>query len=191
MKNKLFLWGGFLVFTLLLLNTIALYKSFRKGSTTNSLLITHSDTLVLSKTIEKSGAINNYTITKIYPPDIPPIVDTVTVINDYYSKHVFSSTFSDSVITLQKSDTVSQNKILGSFFTYKLTTKEKIITNTVIAPFKKQLYGGAAISVRTVPKDTLFLGIAPVIGMSFRKFNIDARYEFPLKRASITLVRKF
>jgi hypothetical protein len=191
MKRTLSIIGICLAVILLILNLFALCKVMRFKGSTNTVYTSSSDTLYLEKVIEKVGTVNNYTITQSTPLNVPEIVDTPKVITDYYTQNVFSSTFEDSVLSYRRFDTVKMNRLSGSYFSYKVRFKEKVITNTIVEKPKNSFYIGGALSLRTVKVDTLFMGISPVIGYSFQKYNLDFRYELPTKRASVTLIKKF
>lgn len=66
----------------------------------------------------------------VFAPVIPPDVDTTAIINDYYSRKIYSEILIDTEnLKLFLSDTVSQNAILGRNLSYELTFPE--ITKTI------------------------------------------------------------
>ncbi len=66
----------------------------------------------------------------VLSPAIPPVVDTAAIINDYYSKKIYSELLINSEnLKLSISDTLFQNSILGRNLSYELTIPE--ITKTV------------------------------------------------------------
>ncbi len=63
-------------------------------------------------------------------PDIPEKVDTTAIINDYYSRKIYSELLINTEnLKLSLSDTVFQNSLLGRNLNYELTFPE--ITKTV------------------------------------------------------------
>lgn len=66
----------------------------------------------------------------VFAPVIPPAVDTASIINDYYSKKIYSEILINTEnLKLSLSDTILQNTILGRNLSYELTFPE--ITKTV------------------------------------------------------------
>ena len=75
---------------------------------------------------------------------IPVNVDTIAIINDFYSKVLYKDVLvlPDSLGTVSVIDTISQNRILGR--TFNASVKERTIKETMIVkePAKTQLYYG-------------------------------------------------
>jgi hypothetical protein len=75
---------------------------------------------------------------------IPAVIDTAALLKDYYSKVLYKDVLvlPDSLGTVDVTDTISQNKILGRTFDAKV--KERTIKETLIVkePARNQVYYG-------------------------------------------------
>jgi hypothetical protein len=75
---------------------------------------------------------------------IPAVIDTVALLKDYYSKVLYKDTLilPDSLGTVDVTDTISQNKILGR--TFNANVKQRTIKETIIVKElpKTQVYYG-------------------------------------------------
>jgi hypothetical protein len=75
---------------------------------------------------------------------IPTVIDTAALLKDYYSKVLYKDVLvlPDSLGTVDVTDTISQNKILGRTFDAKV--KERTIKETLIVkePARNQVYYG-------------------------------------------------
>lgn len=86
----------------------------------------------------------------IYIP-IPPNVDSLEVIKDYYSAIVYRDTLhlSENMGYVSVTDTISQNKIIGRLWSARLK-KETIHETTIVKePARTQLYIGGTVGFDT------------------------------------------
>ena len=109
-----------------------------------------TDTVVTYKTIEKSTKvyIPKYT-TKIISKTLPISIDTIAILNDYYSKYVYQDTIKNDSVKIYILDTISKNKIQNRKVKYIIThptiTVTNTITNNIEVKQKTQLYFGFGI----------------------------------------------
>lgn len=73
--------------------------------------------------------IKNDTI--IYIEEIPAVVDTAKILADYFALHVYSRSWTDSLLTVDLRDTVTQNRFLQNEFKYKILRPQAVINTTV------------------------------------------------------------
>jgi hypothetical protein len=76
---------------------------------------------------------------------IPAVIDTLALLKDYYSKVLYKDVLvlPDSLGTVDVTDTISQNKILGR--TFNANVKQRVIKETTI--------------VKELPKTKVFFGV--------------------------------
>ena len=77
--------------------------------------ITHIDTIV---------KIQNVKI-----PVLPTKADTLKILESFYAKYSYTRNWKDSLLTATAIDEVTQNKITGKSFTYKILRPQEIIIN--------------------------------------------------------------
>ena len=77
---------------------------------------------------------------------VPAVIDTLAILKKYFTEYAYSDTTKDSNIIIVNRYWVTQNKILpdSSHTWYKLL-REKVVTNTVVAPNKIYLSVGMQI----------------------------------------------
>jgi len=181
---------------LLLLNTIGLYRVFTKDDIKQTISHTR-DTIIIKSEIEGESKLDkkDYTvINNTYLPENKPF-DTLAFLKDYNTKKTITSLEEDSNLTYFRVDTLFKNNIIGSHSKYTIHQKKLHIidsikvTNTIDKTPKLQPYFGGSLSLPT--DGTIVFGVAPVVGLSFKKFNIDIRYQIPSKKAELTLIKKF
>lgn len=86
----------------------------------------------------------SHTDTIIYTDTIIQPVDTAAILRDYFALHIYSRNWTDSLLTVNLRDTVTQNSFLGNQFNYKILRPQTII-NTVVdnsIHYNKYLYAG-------------------------------------------------
>lgn len=111
------------------------------------------DTVVKEKVIIYDSTKRTVTVptppvsVKIFTVPIPAgPIDTLAILRKYFAVHTYSQTIRDGYIEATVFDTVSQNRILGRGFTYKLIQPIKTIESTTVTlpPVNKSgLYMGA------------------------------------------------
>lgn len=84
--------------------------------------------------------------------EVPSVVDTNKVLEDFYSKNVYKDTITlnDSLGTISLIDTISENKIQDRKYNIKI--REKIVKEFLVVkePSKGQLYIGGIVNVDKV-----------------------------------------
>lgn len=68
--------------------------------------------------------------------EVPAKVDTAKILSFYYEKNVYKRTISDSNITANITDTIFQNKLIGSLFDYKWKRPVSISNTTIEEKYK-------------------------------------------------------
>lgn len=73
---------------------------------------------------------------------LPPIIDSLSIVNMYFAKYFYNDVLVDSSIAATIIDTISQNKLIGRKFTYNLLKPTVInnITNTTVLKRKKEVF---------------------------------------------------
>jgi hypothetical protein len=128
---------------------VDLTEYIKIGSKEYILLSQNIDTVFVDKVVE----IPVYVPVpgKPIPQPLPPVVDTLSILKDYYSKYVYDDKIKiDSVGYAYIKDTVTQNKITSR--TAKFVYKIPIITNTTIVKDlpKNQIYIGGGLGLDKV-----------------------------------------
>jgi len=103
--------------------------------------------------------------------EIPSIVDTNKILQDFYSKNVYKDTITlnDSLGTISLIDTISENKIQDR--KYNIKVREKIVKEFLVVkePSKGQLYIGGTINV---DKINLLNYVGPSLLYKTKKDNL-------------------
>lgn len=125
----------------------------------------------------------------IQQPQYQPDTSSIAALRDQFNKlvqrhterNVYSDTLKvDSIGWVNVRDTVSENKLSSRSFNYKI--KERVITNTVTAKPRNQVYGGFSLeNYRDGPgvfrPTTLSVDIS-LINKHYTMFNISGLYDF-------------
>jgi hypothetical protein len=80
-----------------------------------------------------------------YIHDTTKIIDTVHVLNDYYSTYFYQDSLSSDSLHLYINDSVTQNKIKNRKIKYTLIYPIITTTNTVIEEEKNEFYTGVGL----------------------------------------------
>jgi hypothetical protein len=103
--------------------------------------------------------------------EIPSIVDTNKILQDFYAKNVYKDTITlnDSLGTISLIDTISENKIQDR--KYNIKVREKIVKEFLVVkePSKGQLYIGGTINV---DKINLLNYVGPSLLYKTKKDNL-------------------
>lgn len=108
---------------------------------------------------------------------VPQNVDTAAILRQFFGVYTYTQNIEDTMIKAVLSDTISENKIRGRSFTYKLvkpirTVESTTVTNTV---YNKGLFVGA---FATVGKSALGC-FGPQAGYQFKSGKqINLGYDF-------------
>ncbi len=142
---------------------------------TNTVIL--HDTVI--HTIDKWHYVQN-TDTIIYTDTIIQPVDTAKILADYFALHVYSRNWTDSLLTVDLRDTVTQNKFLQNDFRYKIL-RPQIITTIVTdnsIHYSKYIYLGVDFPV----KDLKYADFSVLA--AFKDFYIGGGYNPQLKSLS-------
>lgn len=144
-----------------------------KGNTTSS---GTRDTISITNTIIKDTTIHSIETHNInyYHKDTVVIpqstsLDTIAIINDFYTQHFFEDSLKDSIIDARYSGLIWQNNLYAPEFKYKLLKPLTILTNTVVSePEKKKfkMFFGGFLGA-PIGKGTLDNSVSGGIGVSF------------------------
>jgi hypothetical protein len=63
---------------------------------------------------------------------IPADVDTAAILSDYYALHEYNRTWKDTLLKVDVTDWISENRVRDTRFSYQILRPQTIITNTVI-----------------------------------------------------------
>jgi hypothetical protein len=77
---------------------------------------------------------------------IPKDIDTLAILHDYYDKHIYHRLWENDTLKVAVTDTIAQNKYMGSGFTYQIKTPFTTINNTVDNSIHYTKYAYAGIS---------------------------------------------
>lgn len=121
-------------------------------------------------------------VPKPYPVEVirvdtfPAIVDTATILRDFFAKNIYNRTLlDDSVAYIALLDTVTQNQLQNSFLTYQ-NRRPTIIENITVIhpppPQRFQLYAGGFLqSAIRNPQSEIF-GAGPSIFAKTRRDHL-------------------
>ena len=103
--------------------------------------------------------------------EVPSIVDTNKILEDFYAKNVYKDTITlnDSLGTISLIDTISENKIQDR--KYNIKVREKIVKEFLVVkePSKGQLYIGGTVNV---DKINLLNYVGPSLLYKTKKDNL-------------------
>ena len=73
------------------------------------------------------------------------LIDTMAILQDYFSRYYYVDTIGDSTFTAVIMDTVTQNRISSRRFIYKNLSPSTIVTNTTTLKPKRKLFVGGMV----------------------------------------------
>jgi hypothetical protein len=118
--------------------------------------------------------------TTIYRDSIIP-VDTAAILKDYYALHTYNRMWQDSLLQVNLTDVITENKSIDNIFDYKLlkpfTTNITNVDNSIT--YNKYIYVGLDVPIKSVknssfeiwhafPKGYFGLGYGPYDGFSIK-----------------------
>lgn len=121
-------------------------------------------------------------ITHCFYP-VPSDVDTAAILRAFFAVSTYSQSIEDSLIKANITDTVSQNRIIGRQFTYKLTKPIRTIESSTltITESANGVYLGAYV---TGGKSTL--GFGPQLGYGYNRLHLGAGWDLINKQVLIS-----
>lgn len=151
---------------------------FKSCETPTGTITTTSDTVYLTKIV-------NHTDSILVPKPYYVIqhdtsyIDTNTVINDYMAEKRYTLPYSDTNIIISNDIVIYKNALQSFKFAYRITQKEKIITNTITEVkiknevFSLQIGGGTSYNLITKK----FGGLISA-GIDIQRSCFNADYDF-------------
>lgn len=141
-------------------------------------------TIISTVTVTRIDTLK-YTDTLMYPqpievikPIYDSIIDTVFVINDYYSGKIYEYNFKDTNISIKSNIVIHKNQLISLFNDYEIYRKTTTINNTVtIPPPELMALIGAGFNVYNYK-----LGLNISTGVYYKK-NIVSIYYDPLLKS--------
>lgn len=124
-----------------------------------------------------------HTDTIIYRDTVFKDVDTAVILKDYFALHVYSREWKDDSIQINLRDTVTQNRFLHNYITYKFKVPFTTIINTVDSTktFNRYWYIGADIPISNpnyVELESTFNWDKAYVGIGYtpqlKSFNVKA-----------------
>lgn len=109
---------------------------------------------------------------------IPIVIDSAEVIKDYYAQHYSSSQFEDSLLLVNESYMLTQNKYYPIDFKYKYKGATTIINNSVdnSTNYARYIYLGASLPVFPAKANTI---------SNINYIGLNGLYAFPKGYAEI------
>jgi hypothetical protein len=109
---------------------------------------------------------------------VPLNVDTAAILRNFFAIYTYSQSLGDTTIRAELFDTISQNKILGRKFTYKLIQPIKTIESATITQIKSNqgLYLGGFVNTNLQS-----FGIGTKLSYQFKN-NLMLGYDYDLVR---------
>ena len=133
------------VITLLVAVLIFFIASNYRYTKSDSIIVTHYDTIYQQKTFTKYTKGVPYVIVAT---DTTTIHDTVTIIEDYNTVKVFTDSFTLDSSHFSIIDTISRNTIVGRHFKADLHEKTIFVTKDIYHEPKNELYLGVLGDLR-------------------------------------------
>lgn len=119
-------------------------------------------------------------ITVIHYDTIPRDVDTAKILAAYFNVNEYSRTWKDTLLKVELTDWISQNKVFDTRFTYQILRPQTIINNTVNEiRYTKYIYLGADVPLKDIKYFNMDLIFAAP------GWYAGAGYNIKLKSASL------
>ena len=147
--------------------------SIIRDTTTTIDTISFKDTIYYPKPIE------------ILKPVYDSIIDTVFVIQDYYSGKIYEYNYKDSNLCIKSNIIIHKNQLVSLFNEYEIYRKTTTITNTITQPSPElmALIGGG-IDVYNYK-----LGLQVTAGVYYKKNIVSIYYDPVLKSYGVVYKR--
>ena len=162
---------------------------FKSCETPSGTVTATSDTVYIVKTILHTDSIAIPKPYSVIQHDTS-YIDTNTVINDYMAEKRYTLPYSDTNIIISNDIVIYKNALQSFKFAYKITQKEKIITNTITeVKIKKEVFSfqiGGGVNYNLITKK---VGGNVAVGTTIQRNCIDANYDFTNK--TITGIYKY
>lgn len=122
---------------------------------------------------------NTVTLIDSYLVEVPAVVDTQSIIREYFKKRIYTDTLNDDTLELIISDTISFNKLQGRFLKYRILTPTIINKTEIVNNYledRHSFYGGFQAAHGT---------IAPSVVYSNTRYQVNASYDVIQSRVII------
>ena len=147
--------------------------SIIRDTTTTIDTISFKDTIYYPKPIE------------ILKPVYDSIIDTVFVIQDYYSGKIYEYNYKDSNLCIKSNIIIHKNQLVSLFNEYEIYRKTTTITNTITQPEPELMaLVGGGIDVYNYK-----LGLQVTAGIYYKKNIISIYYDPLLKSYGVVYKR--
>lgn len=147
--------------------------SIIRDTTTTIDTIRYKDTVFYPKPIE------------VIKPIYDSIIDTVFVIQDYYSGKIYEYNFKDSNLSIKSNIIIHKNQLVSLFNEYEIYRKTTTITNTITQPAPELMaLIGAGFDVYNYK-----LGLNISAGVYYKKNIVSIYYDPLLKSFGIVYKR--
>jgi hypothetical protein len=143
------------------------------------------DTTITTDTIRYKDTIYNLMPIEVLKPVYDSIIDTVFVIDDYYTGKIFEYGFKDTNITFKAGIMLHKNSIVSLIPEYEIYRKTTTITNTITQPGPELMaLVGGGFDVYNYK-----LGLQVTAGIYYKKNIISIYYDPLLKSYGVVYKR--
>lgn len=160
----------------------------KTSSNIDTFPVLHVDTIVTYDTTIQyiPNDIHHYhtSIDTFYsPPDTITLIDTVSILKDYYTIKSYNREWSDSNLIVNFTDTVYKCKLYPNpLFSYKIMRPTTIINNvTNVNNYRRYVYIGTSIpinnSFNNVGINTIYASPKGYLGYQYEPFNQYYKHE--------------
>ncbi len=172
-KNLAFILGGLAIFIMIVCFVSGCQFHKHRFPCPEPTITTH--TVILHDTVTyfiDKWHYSQKTDTVIYTDTIIQPVDTLQILADYFALHVYSRNWTDSLLTVDLRDIVTQNKFLQNEFSYRILRPQTIINTTVdnSVHYNKYIYLGVSVPIKDIKMAEFALSFA------FKQGYIGAGY---------------
>lgn len=125
------------------------------------------------------------TDTVILRDTIPIIPDTTAILQKYFAFYTYERSWTDSLLSVTLSDVVTENKVVDSYFRYKILREQTIINevkNEIV--YSRYLYAGGTVS----PKYAEF-GLFYASGNTFAGLQYNPFFKTPSVLIGLRIVK--
>lgn len=143
------------------------------------------DTVVNIDTLRYKDTVFYPKPVEVIKPVFDSIIDTVFIIQDYYSGKIYEYNFKDSNLSIKSNIIIHKNQLVSLFNEYEIYRKTTTITNTVTIPAPELMaLIGAGFDVYNYK-----LGLNLTAGVYYKKNIVSIYYDPLLKSFGIVYKR--
>jgi hypothetical protein len=180
---------NYIIFSLVILILLGLCTLFgylyynEKNKTANQIISTITEVQI--DTIQFTDSLFYPVPVIIEKPIYDSIIDTVYVINDYYTGKIYEYNFKDSNLSIKSNIIIHKNQLVSLFNEYEIYRKTTTITNTITQPEPEFMaLIGAGFDVYNYK-----LGLNLTAGVYYKKNIVSIYYDPLLKSFGIVYKR--